>query len=138
MMFLPVSNAAVPENPPPSMSMVAPFGNYHHGVLADGPSRYLFTSGQLGISKADAIPESALEQARLCFANVAEILAGADMSPANVVRINAYVTSREHFPAYMQARDEFVTDPPPASTLVIVSGFTREEFKVEVEVTALA
>jgi 2-iminobutanoate/2-iminopropanoate deaminase len=29
-----------------------------------------------------------------------------------------------------------VAAPPPASTLMIVSGFTRPEFKVEVEVIA--
>jgi enamine deaminase RidA (YjgF/YER057c/UK114 family) len=34
----------------------------------------------------------------------------------------------------MAARDEFTGDPPPASTLMIVSGFARPEFKVEIEV----
>jgi enamine deaminase RidA (YjgF/YER057c/UK114 family) len=38
----------------------------------------------------------------------------------------------------MQARDEFVAAPAPASTLIIVSGFTREEFKVEIEATAIS
>jgi len=33
-------------------------------------------------------------------------------------------------------RDRLVADPPPASTLMIVSGFTRPEFKVEIEVIA--
>ncbi len=52
------------------------------------------------------------------------------------MRINAYVTAREHMKGYMSVRDRMVADPPPASTLMIVSGFTREEFKVEVEVVA--
>jgi enamine deaminase RidA (YjgF/YER057c/UK114 family) len=38
--------------------------------------------------------------------------------------------------AYMAVRDRYVTQPPPASTLMIVSGFTRPEFKVEVEAIA--
>jgi enamine deaminase RidA (YjgF/YER057c/UK114 family) len=38
----------------------------------------------------------------------------------------------------MSVRDEYVTDPPPASTLMIVSGFARPEFLVEVEVMAAA
>jgi enamine deaminase RidA (YjgF/YER057c/UK114 family) len=37
----------------------------------------------------------------------------------------------------MAVRDRVVGDPPPASTLMIVSGFTRPEFKVEVEVIAV-
>jgi enamine deaminase RidA (YjgF/YER057c/UK114 family) len=36
----------------------------------------------------------------------------------------------------MEARDRFVAAPPPASTLMIVAGFARPEFKVEVEATA--
>jgi enamine deaminase RidA (YjgF/YER057c/UK114 family) len=52
------------------------------------------------------------------------------------VRLNAYVTSRENMKKYMDVRDRFVTDPLPASTLVIVSGFTRPEFLVEVEAIA--
>jgi enamine deaminase RidA (YjgF/YER057c/UK114 family) len=38
----------------------------------------------------------------------------------------------------MEVRDRCVGDPPPASTLVIVAGLARPEFKVEVEVIAAA
>jgi enamine deaminase RidA (YjgF/YER057c/UK114 family) len=37
---------------------------------------------------------------------------------------------------YMAVRDRYVSDPLPASTLMIVGGFTRPEFLVEVEVVA--
>jgi enamine deaminase RidA (YjgF/YER057c/UK114 family) len=58
------------------------------------------------------------------------------MSFVDIVRINAYVTDRAHMDPYMRVRDRYVTQPPPASTLIIVSGFTRLEFKVEVEAIA--
>jgi enamine deaminase RidA (YjgF/YER057c/UK114 family) len=58
------------------------------------------------------------------------------MSFADVVRINAYVTDRVHMAPYMAVRDRYVALPPPASTLMIVTGFTRLEFKVEVEAIA--
>ena len=99
-------------------TIAAPFGAYSHGAVVNTPGRWLFTSGQLAISKGGAIPESVLEQARLCFENVRKILAEGGMQPADVVRICAFVTD--------------------VSTLLIVSGFTRPEFKVEVEVTAFA
>ena len=54
----------------------------------------------------------------------------------DVVRINAYVTDRAHLGAYMAVRDRLFADPAPASTLMIVSGFARPEFKVEIEVIA--
>jgi enamine deaminase RidA (YjgF/YER057c/UK114 family) len=36
----------------------------------------------------------------------------------------------------MDVRDRLFPQPAPASTLMVVSGFTREEFKVEIEVVA--
>lgn len=113
-----------------------PFARYSHGVEVMAGSRLVFCSGQLGVAADDAIPEDARAQADLCFANIAAILGEAGMGLADIVRINAYVTDRAHMAGYMQSRDAHVADPPPASTLVIVSGFTRPEFKVEIEVVA--
>jgi enamine deaminase RidA (YjgF/YER057c/UK114 family) len=39
---------------------------------------------------------------------------------------------------YMRVRDRQFPGTPPASTLVIVSGFTRSEFVVEIEAIAAA
>lgn len=113
-----------------------PFANYHHAVEIPPDMRLLICSGQLGITLEDAIPETAEEQTTLCFENIGEILKSADMDYSNILRINAYVTDRAHLAGYMKARDRFVADPPPASTLMVVSGFARPEFKVEIEVMA--
>ena len=67
---------------------------------------------------------------------VAAILGEAGMSISDVVRLNAYVSSAEYLGGYMKVRDEFVSNPPPASTLMIVQGFARPEFKVEIEAVA--
>lgn len=58
------------------------------------------------------------------------------MALDDIVRINAYVTDRAYLSDYMTVRDRFVGNPPPASTLMIVSGFARDVFKVEIEVVA--
>ena len=113
-----------------------PFARYSHAVEVPPDHRLLFASGQLGIDPEDNVPVGVEEQTRLCFENIRAILAEAGMTMEDIVRINAFVTGREHLPGYMKARDEFVADPPPASTLMIVSGFAREEFVVEVEVVA--
>ncbi|MGJ4854328.1 RidA family protein [Labrys sp. KB_33_2] len=117
-------------------SLRAPFARYSHAVEVPAGARMVFCSGQLGIGPDESIPEGAEAQARLIFTAIEAILAEAGMALADIVRINAYVTGREHMAGYMKARDAVVADPPPASTLMIVSGFTREEFKVEVEVVA--
>ncbi len=115
-----------------------PFARYAHAVEVPAGSRMLFVSGQLGITPDKHIPEGAGEQADLIFQALGRILAEAGMGFGDVVRLNAYVTDRAHLPDYMAVRDRYVTDPPPASTLMIVSGFARPEFKVEVELVAAA
>ncbi len=120
-------------------TLPAPFARYSHGIEAPSGGRIVVTSGQLALAADGTIPDGAEAQAQLCFANIAAILAEAGAGPAHVLRVNAFVTDRSHMAGYMTARDAFFAGvtPPPASTLVIVSGFTRPEFVVEVEVTAL-
>jgi 2-iminobutanoate/2-iminopropanoate deaminase len=117
-------------------SIRAPFAAYSHGIVSPPGARLLFTSGQLGVAPDDTVPEDAEAQAVLCFESIKAILADADMSFADVVRFNAFVTDRAYFSIYGAVRSRYVTGSAFASTLVIVTGFTRPEFKVEVEVTA--
>lgn len=115
-----------------------PFAAYAHGVEVPAGCRLVVTSGQLALARDGTVPDGAEAQAMLCFQNCAAILAEAGMGPQDVIRINAYVTDRAHMAGYMAARDGWLAGVTrlPASTLVIVSGFTRAEFLVEVEVTA--
>ena len=119
-------------------SISPPFARYAHGVEVPAGARLAVTSGQLALAADGSVPDGSEAQARLCFANCAAILAEAGMGPADVIRINAYVTDRAHMAGYMAARDAWLAGVSrlPASTLVIVSGFTKAEFLVEVEVTA--
>jgi enamine deaminase RidA (YjgF/YER057c/UK114 family) len=114
----------------------APFARYSHGIEVPSGARMVFCSGQLGANADDTVPATAEGQAELCFENIKAILGAAGMGLEHLVRIDAFVTGREHMKGYMAARDRYVSDPPPASTLVIVSGFTRPEFVVEIEVVA--
>lgn len=117
-----------------------PFARYAHGVEIPAGWRIVQTSGQLGIRPDETVPEDARAQADICFTSIAEILALADMTPGDIAHLSAYVTDRAHMAGYMAARDAFLADVArvPSSTLLIVSGFTRPEFKVEVEVMAAA
>ena len=117
-----------------------PFACYSHAVEVPPGHRLLAVSGQLGVRPDDTVARDAGAQAEQCFANIDAILAEAGMDRTAIVRVSAFVTDRAHMAAYMAARDRYLSgvEPPPASTLMIVSGFTREEFKVEVEVLAAA
>jgi 2-iminobutanoate/2-iminopropanoate deaminase len=115
-----------------------PFARYSYGVEIPPGYRILICSGQLGIAPDDHVPGTIEEQTHLCFGNIGAVLKDASFTFADIVRINSFVVAREHLKGYMSIRDLYIADPPPASTLMIVSGFARPEFLVEVEVIAAA
>ncbi len=117
-------------------SIHPPFASYSHGVVVPAGQKLIFCSGQLGIAPNGRVPATCAEQAQLCFDNIAAILAEAGLGLADIVRINAYVTAREHLAAYMEVRNALFAAPYPASTLMIVSGLARPEFLVEIEAIA--
>jgi 2-iminobutanoate/2-iminopropanoate deaminase len=113
-----------------------PFAKYAHAVEVEAGARIVFCSGQLGIGRDGVIPDDVEAQARLCFRAIQAVLGEAAMSLGDLVRLNAYVVSAQYLGGYMKVRDEFVGNPPPASTLIVVQGFSRPEFKVEIEAVA--
>ncbi|HEY9012921.1 MAG TPA: Rid family hydrolase [Devosia sp.] len=113
-----------------------PFAPYSHGMVVPEGQKLVFCSGQLGIDADKHVPPDCAGQARLAFDNIAAVLEEAGMSLANIVRINAFVSGREHLADYMAVRNSLFAEPYPASTLMIVSGFARPEFVVEIEAIA--
>src|SRR5262249_13087947 len=119
-------------------SIRPPFARSSSGAENPRGHRLLLCAGQLGMDADARVPVGVEEQADLCFRNIGAVLADAGFGFADIVRINAFVTGREHLQGYMRVRDRYIGDPPPASTLMIVSGFSRPEFLVEVEAIAAA
>jgi 2-iminobutanoate/2-iminopropanoate deaminase len=113
-----------------------PLARYSHGVLVPPGYAYLTTSGQLALGADGAIPEDAEAQCVVIFEALKAILTEGGMDFSHVVRFGAYVTDRALFPVYGAVRARYVAGASYASTLLVVSGFTRPEFKVEVELTA--
>ncbi|MEL6235140.1 MAG: RidA family protein [Pseudomonadota bacterium] len=118
--------------------IAAPFARYVHGVALPASAELVLTSGQLGLAADGSLAADAEGQAQQCFANILAILAEAGLDARHILRVNAFVTDRAHMAGYMAARDAIFAgiDPPPASTLMIVTGFTRPDFLVEIEAIA--
>jgi enamine deaminase RidA (YjgF/YER057c/UK114 family) len=119
-------------------SVRPPFAAYSHGTHVPAGAEWVFTSGQLGITPDDTIPERRGGAGRSLFrgdrrdpagGGVRARRHGADQRLRH--RPGAY--GRLHGRAGPLVRGMARL---PASTLVIVAGFTRPEFKVEVEVAA--
>ena len=115
----------------------SPFGNYSHAIM-DAKTGLLVTSGQLGINRNGFIPDSFAEQTEICFDNILSIIKDAELTLDHVVRVTAFVTDRKNFNDYMAVRDHYFKDVSvkPASNLLVVSGFTKPEFLVEIEAMA--
>lgn len=118
--------------------LAAPFGRYSHAVAWPANRRLLRTSGQLALDSDGQVPTDAGAQAELIFRNFDAILSEAGMTRRDVLHLSAWVVDRADMPAYMAARDAWLetVETLPASTLLIVSGFSRPEFRVEIEMLA--
>lgn len=119
-------------------TIAAPLARYAHGIELPRDARIIRTSGQLGLGPDGKVPASVADQAAICFGNIRAILAEGGMDIADICHISAWLTDRADLPAYMAARDAFLagTTALPASTLLVIAGFSRPEFKVEIEVMA--
>ena len=126
----------MPHRPLSPKGRAAPLARYSPGMQVAAGSELVFVSGQLGIAADGTTPDSAEAQAELCFQAIGAILAEAGMGFADIVRLNAFVTERAYLRDYMRVRDRHIADPPPASTLMIVQGFSQPQLKVEVECVA--
>jgi len=116
--------------------------NLDHGIEVTGGQRVLYVSGQTS-NAADGAPMHAgdlVAQFRLAWSNLKAALAAADMTPANVVRLNMYTTDMD---AFMSAAGElvpvFAADGcKPTCTLLGVARLFEPELMVELEATAVA
>ena len=117
-------------------TLAPPFSNYSHAVEVPAGARLFVCSGQLGLKADGTIPATTTEQAEVCFENIRVLLEEAGMGFGDVIHVKAYVTGREHMAPYMAVRNALFPQPYPASTLMIVGGFSKPEFTVEIEVMA--
>lgn len=117
-------------------ALAASLARYSAAMEVPAGARLVFVSGQLGIDADGNTPEGAEAQAELCFAAIRALLTEARMELSDIVRLNAFVTDAAYLADYMRVRDRHIGEPPPASTLMIVTGFSRPQFKVEVECVA--
>ncbi|MBI1186787.1 MAG: RidA family protein [Alphaproteobacteria bacterium] len=116
--------------------------NLNHGIEVKGGERTLYLSGQTA-SAADGSAMCAgdlVAQFAAAWTNLKDALAAADMTPANIVRLNMYTTDVD---AFMAAADKlipiFAADgAQPVSTLLGVTRLYDPAIMVELEATAVA
>jgi enamine deaminase RidA (YjgF/YER057c/UK114 family) len=119
-----------------SEKLNTPRGPYVHGLLLDAPKTMLFVSGQVGI-RADGVTGSGIvEQTRIVWENISEVLRLGGMGVTDIVKVTSFLISPDYIKDYGAVRMSFLGEHRPTSTLLIVAGLASPDLLVEVEVIA--
>ncbi|KAA0971762.1 RidA family protein [Aureimonas fodinaquatilis] len=107
-------------------------GAYAHAVTANG---MVYVSGQ-GPAHPDtgAVPEAFEAQVHQVFANVKQILEGAQSDISEVVKLNVYLSDLSLFDAYNRIYEEYFGHVLPARTTI---GCELPNIMVEVDCVAV-
>jgi 2-iminobutanoate/2-iminopropanoate deaminase len=117
----------------------APYhGIYSHGVETRPGARMLHVSGQVGQTSEGVLPSDFRGQCRQALQNVSAVLAAADMTLADIVKMSFFLVRREDMDALVEVRKELLDGVRPAITTVFVAGLVSPDWLVEVEVVACA
>jgi 2-iminobutanoate/2-iminopropanoate deaminase len=96
-----------------------PAGHYSQAISAGG---FLFISGQLPVRPDGQVLAGASfdDQASQAIGNLLAILAAAGGSPAQLVRVTAYIVGVEHWPAFNRVYAARLGEARPARSVVPV------------------
>ena len=108
-------------------------GPYSQATLKNG---MLFISGQLGIvPETGILAETFEDQANLVFAHLKNILAEANMTFANVVKVSVFVKDMGKFPVLNEIYKTNFTEPYPAREVIEVRDLPKNG---DVEISLIA
>lgn len=97
---------------------------------------WCFIAGVTGYDYASmTMPEAPADQASGCFETISGVLAEADFSMSDIVRVQYTVTDRAFVQEIGPVLGTWLGDVRPAATMVI-AGLIEDKMKVEIEVTA--
>ncbi|MDQ3984938.1 MAG: RidA family protein [Actinomycetota bacterium] len=109
-------------------------GPYSQATRSDG---FVFCSGQVALDPAsgELIGADVSEQTERCMENLKAVLEAAGASFADVVKVTAYLTDINDFPAFNEVYGRYFESDPPARATVGVAALPKGA-RVEVECVA--
>jgi enamine deaminase RidA (YjgF/YER057c/UK114 family) len=116
--------------------VAAPVGAYTHLAIVPGNSELLVLAGQVGVDATGTLPTDVEGQLRNALANARTILRSAGAGPAQVIKVNIWLTEALPRERFVELWKEFHEGTPPPTTLAYVARLSRPEYRVEVEVWA--
>ena len=117
-------------------TIAPPFSCYSHGASAPGSARWLYISGQVGVTPDGVVPTDPKQQIELAWDNLVAVLADAGMGAADLVKVDGFITSPDLVPLYRQERERRFAGHAAATTMVIVAGLAEPNLLVEIQAIA--
>ncbi|MGP0103357.1 MAG: RidA family protein [Solirubrobacteraceae bacterium] len=100
-----------------------PANGFSDAVTAVGPGRVIHIAGNVGFGPDGKVVSGGMAaEASATFDNIERTLEAAGAEMSHVVKINAFITSLEDYPAYAAVRAERFGEELPASATVQVAG----------------
>lgn len=121
----------------PASGVYAATPDYVHAVEVQNPARFLFVSGTMGLDSFGVAGKTLAEQLELVWSNIRTILASAEMTVENVVRVTSYLREAGFAEANRDARVAALNGRVVPTTTVVVETL-MPDWLVEVEVIAAA
>lgn len=120
------------------IGVASQIGFYADCVEAGPNLRWIITAGTPGLTAAGELPKDITGQAEIAWKHILSILAKANMSVHDIVKVTQYLIRPEDIAAYAKVRRQFLGDVKPASMLLIIPQLVWPEMLLEVEVIAAA
>lgn len=98
----------------------APKGQYNHLATVAAGSEVVYFAGQIGADRDGALEKGFEAQVRRTFENLIALLTAKGLSPANLVRVNYYLTDPGQAVELRRIRRDYLPDPAPAATALVV------------------
>lgn len=123
----------IPHNP--TGDVYAATDDYVHAMEVRAPARLLFVSGTMGLDPTGKPGADLAEQLDLIWSNIRAILASADMTVGNIVRLTSYLRDPAYAEANANARTAALGNHRVPTTAIVATTLT-DDWLVEIEVVA--
>ena len=125
----------IPRNP--TTGVYPATDDYVHAMEVVQPQRFLFISGTMGLDANSVAGKTLDEQLELIWSNIRAILASADMTTDNLVRLTSYLRNGGYADANATARIKAL-GARRIPTTAIIAQMLVDDWLVEIEAIAAA
>ncbi len=121
----------------PTKGIYPATGDYVHAMEVQEPKRILFVAGTMGLDEKGVAGKNLADQLDLIWSNIRTILASAEMSVDNIMRLTSYLRDPAYAEENAKARVKALNGRVIPTTGIVAQTLVSD-WLVEIEVIAVA